>query len=108
MPWVRKRGLFEVNRRQLPLLLMLIAGAITTLTVYFKGLGLKTMLIALLAAFVAFYFLGSLIEYILDSFDKKTEPEVSDEGEVIEKEASASTPVQEKPQESAEEEEVAQ
>ena len=95
-----------MNRRQLPLVLMLIAGAITTLTIYFKGLGLKTMLIALLAAFVAFYFIGSLVEYILDSFDKKTNSEVSAEGEVIEKEASA--PAQEKPAEPAEEEEVAQ
>ena len=96
-----------MKRRQLPLLLMLIAGAITTLTVYFKGLGLKTMLIALLAAFVTFYFIGSLVEYILDSFDKKTSSEVSDEGEVIEKEASAATPVQEQTTEPSEEEEVA-
>lgn len=95
-----------MNRKQLPLLLMLIAGAITTLTIYFKGLGLKTMLIALLAAFVTFYFIGSLVEYILASFDKKNTPEVSDEGEVIEKEAVA--PVQEKASEPAEEEEVAQ
>ena len=95
-----------MNRRQLPLLLMLIAGAITTLTVYFKGLGLKTMLIALLAALVAFYFIGSMVEYILSSFDKKNAQEVSDEGEVIEKEAA--TPVQERVSEAAEEEEVAQ
>ena len=95
-----------MKRKQLPLLLMLIAGAITTLTVYFKGLGLKTMLIALLAAFVTFYFIGSLVEYILDSFDRKSAPEVSDEGEVIEKEASA--PVQDIESEPSAEEEVAQ
>ena len=95
-----------MKRKQLPLLLMLIAGAITTLTVYFKGLGLKTMLVALLAAFVTFYFIGSLVEYIMDSFDKKTAPEVSDEGEVIEKQATA--PAKEQVQETSEEEEVAQ
>jgi hypothetical protein len=55
---------------------------------------------------VAFYFIGSLVEYILSSFDKKNAPEVSDEGEVIEKEAA--TPVQERAPEAAEEEEVAQ
>ena len=76
-----------MNRKQLPLLLMLIAGAITTLTVYFKGLGLKTMLIALLAAMFIFGFIGSLIEYIINSFDINRNSEVSDEGEVIEKEA---------------------
>ena len=94
--WVRKRGLFEVNRKQLPLVLMLISGAITTLTVYFKGLGLKTMLIALLAAMVIFGFIGSLIEYILNSFDRNQNSEVSDEGEVIEKEA-VDQPVTEAP-----------
>lgn len=74
-----------MTRKQLPLLLMLIAGAITSLTVYFRGLGLKTMLIALLAALVIFYFIGSVIKMILDSFEKKNENRVSEEGEVIEK-----------------------
>lgn len=76
-----------MKRKQLPLILMLIAGAITSLTVYFKGLGLSTMLIALLAAFVTFYLIGSIIKMVLDSFDKKNQERVSDEGEVIEKES---------------------
>ncbi len=76
-----------MKRKQIPLLLMLIAGAITSLTVYSRGLGLKTMLIALLAAFVTFFFLGSVIVYIFDSIDEKNEKKVSDEGEVIEKES---------------------
>ena len=93
-----------MNRKQLPLILMLLAGAITTLTIYFKGLGLKTMLIALLAAMVIFGFIGSLIEYILNSFDRKEAAEVSDEGEVIEKEAIAQTTEEiEAPKEEAEE-----
>lgn len=81
-----------MTRKQLPLILMLIAGAVTTLTVYFRGLGLKTMTIALLATLVAFYFLGSIIKMILDSFDKKNIDEVSEEGEVIEKDASEEEP----------------
>ena len=65
---------------------MLIAGAIVSITVYMKGLGLKTMLIALLAALVAFYFLGSIIVSILDGFDKRNEiMRLSEEGEVIDK-----------------------
>ena len=75
-----------MKRQQLPLLLMLIAGAIVSITVYMKGLGLKTMLIALLAALVAFYFLGSIIVSILDGFDKRNEiMRLSEEGEVIDK-----------------------
>ena len=75
-----------MKRQQLPLLLMLIAGAIVSITVYMKGLGLKTMLIALLAALVAFYFLGSIIVSILDGFDRRNEiMKLSEEGEVIDK-----------------------
>ncbi len=77
-----------MKRKQLPLLLMLVAGAVTTITVYFRGLGLTTMLIALLAVLLVFYVIGSFIVYMLDSFDKKNEEQaVSDEGEVIEKES---------------------
>lgn len=75
-----------MKRQQLPLLLMLIAGAITSITVYMRGLGLKTMLIALLAALVAFYFLGSIIVSILDGFDRRNAiMKLSEEGEVIDK-----------------------
>lgn len=76
-----------MNRKTLPLMLMLIAGAVTSITVFSRNLGLQTMLIALLASLVAFYFIGSVIVYVLDSFDRKNmENSVSDEGEVIEKE----------------------
>lgn len=76
-----------MNRKKLPLLLMLTAGAITSLTVYFKGLGLTVMLIALLASLTAFGLLGVIICNILDSMEKKNaREEISDEGEVIEKE----------------------
>jgi len=76
-----------MDRRKLPLLLMLLAGAMTALIVYFKGMGLLDMLIALLAVMIIFNFIGTVIKNILDSFDKANEKKVSDEGEVIEKEA---------------------
>lgn len=65
--------------------LMLLAGAMTSLVVYFKGLGLTTMLIALLASMIVFYMIGCAIKMVLDSFDKDKKSMVSDEGEVIEK-----------------------
>lgn len=78
-----------MTRKQMPLVLMLVAGSATCLITYFRGYTLKTMLIALLATLVAFYFMGSIIKMILDSFDKANEKaKVSDEGEVIEKEPS--------------------
>ena len=76
-----------MKRKQIPLVLMLIAGAVTSLTVYFRDLGLKTMLIALLASMLTFYFIGSVIKMVFDSLEAKENAEVSDEGEVIEKES---------------------
>lgn len=82
-----------MNRKVMPVILMLLAGALTSLLAYFRGFGLKKMLLALMAAMVVFFLMGSIIRMILDNFDKKNEEaekakeEVSDEGEVIEKEA---------------------
>ena len=74
-----------MKRQKLPAILMLSAAAITALIVYFKGYGLKVMLIALLAVLVIFYIIGSAIKMVLDSFEKRNSERVSDEGEVIEK-----------------------
>lgn len=75
-----------MTRRQMPLVLMLTAGLVTSLFTYFKGYKLSSMLIALLATLVVFYMIGCIIRMILDSFDKKNKEQVAPEGEVIEKE----------------------
>ena len=64
---------------------MLSAAAVTAIIVYARGLGLKWMVISLLVVLIVFYFIGSGIKMVLDSFDKKNDEQVSDEGEVIEK-----------------------
>ena len=74
-----------MDRKKLPAIFMLSAAAITALVVYFRDLGLKVMLIALLAVSVAFYFIGDIVRMVLDSYYKENEAQVSDEGEVIEK-----------------------
>lgn len=76
-----------MDRRKIPPIMMLTAAAITALVVYFRGLGLKTMIIALLVVLIVFYFLGSVVEMVLNNFDKENTDKVADEGEVIEKEA---------------------
>ena len=84
-----------MTRKQIPVLLTLIAASITALATYFNGYSLKDMTIALLATIVAFYFIGSVIKMILDSFEKKNneakEKEASENGEVIEKEVITET-----------------
>ena len=80
-----------MTRKEMPLLLMLVAGLTTALVAYFKGFNLSTMLIALLATLVVFYMIGCIIKMILDSFDKKNNAKLADEGSVIEKEPSPET-----------------
>ncbi|MCR5278158.1 MAG: hypothetical protein K6E19_01840 [Lachnospiraceae bacterium] len=74
-----------MDRKKIPAILMLSASAITSLIVYFRGYGLKVMVIALAAVLIAFYIIGSVIRMVLDSYYKANEEQVSDEGEVIEK-----------------------
>ncbi len=77
-----------MTRQKMPLILMLLAGLVTALVAYYRNYTLMDMLIALLATLVIFYFIGSVIKMILDSFDRKNNAEIEKEGEVIEKEPS--------------------
>lgn len=76
-----------MNRKLIPLILMLVAGGITTVMSFVSGYSLRDKLLALLLVLLIFYFLGSLIQFLLDFFDKQNEEREKQEGEVIEKEA---------------------
>lgn len=76
-----------MKRKAIPSIIMLTAAAITALIVYFKDAGLQTMIISLLAVMVIFYFIGSVIELVFKKFEEQNNSKVSDEGEVIEKDA---------------------
>lgn len=75
-----------MNRKLLPLLLMLIAGAITSVMTFVWGYSLKDKLFALLLVLLIFYFLGSVMKWLLDYFDRQNERKAEEAGEVIEKE----------------------
>ncbi|MBO7358112.1 MAG: hypothetical protein J6U37_06345 [Lachnospiraceae bacterium] len=77
-----------MTRKEMPVVLTLAALAATALIVYYKGYGLITMLIALLAVFCVFYFIGTVIRMVLDSFYAENKKRKEEEGEVIEKEPS--------------------
>lgn len=76
-----------MDRRLLPLILMLIAGGITAVMSFALGYPLKDKLFALLLVLLIFYFLGRFIQSLLDYFDKQNAERAKEEGEVIEKEA---------------------
>ena len=86
-----------MNTRQIPLIVMLSAGAIVRICTKAMNYELETALWILLAVLVVFYIAGCVIKRTLDAFEaerlkaEKEQEEVSDEGEVIEKDAAEDT-----------------
>lgn len=76
------------KRKLLPIILMLTAGAVTSIITYLKDYELTEMLWTLLGVLIIFYLLGLGIKKVLDVFDEqiKEAEENRDEGSVIEKE----------------------
>lgn len=76
-----------MNRKNIPLLLMLPAGAVTFIITVIQKYAMVEKLAILLAVLVLFYLLGSILVWTLDYFDRQNEEKRKEEGEVIEKEA---------------------
>ncbi len=73
-------------RRFLPSILMLTAGAVTCIITMIRQYPMLTQLLVLFAVLLLFYFLGSIIKWTLDYFDKQNAKPDGEVGEVIEKE----------------------
>ncbi len=74
-----------MNRNNMPLVLMLAAGAVTCVITYINDYPMLNRLVTLLIVLLLFYFLGSLMKWTLDYFDSQNEKKSKEEGEVIEK-----------------------
>ena len=74
-----------MNRKNMPLLLMLGAAAVTSILTYVMHYTILQKLIALLVVLLIFYVLGSTLRWVLDTFEAQNEKAALDEGEVIEK-----------------------
>lgn len=70
-----------MNRKNLPLLLMLTAGAVTCVITYVMDYSMVTKLMSLLLVLVLFYFFGSILKWTLDSFDRQNEENGKQEAE---------------------------
>jgi len=75
-----------MNRKNLPLLLMLTAGAVTCIITYIQQYPLMEKLILLFVALLFFWLMGCALEGTLNYFDSQNEERLKEEGEVIEKE----------------------
>lgn len=76
-----------MNRKNLPMVLMLLAGAITCIITFIREYAMVERLAILLGVLVLFYLLGSILVWTLNYFDMQNEQRRKEEGEVIEKEA---------------------
>ncbi len=74
-----------MNRKSIPLVLMLLAGAITCIITFIRQYSVIDKLVALLAVLIIFLILGNVLRYTLDYFDSVNEKKALEEGEVIEK-----------------------
>ena len=79
--------------KNIPFILMLVAGSITSIMTYIFQYEIKTALLVLLSVLLVFYCLGLLLINVIFSFDKKNEEERKakelEEGVVLEKEETA-------------------
>lgn len=87
-----------MNRKNLPLILMLTAGAVTCIITFIRKYTMLEKLASLLAVLVLFYLLGSILKWTLDYFDAQNEKKRQEEGEVIEKEAAENSESNEGPE----------
>ncbi len=65
---------------------MLFAGAVVSITMRMLHYDLQTMLIVLLCVLLGFYFVGRILQIMLDRFEQQIQDAHMEEGEVIEKE----------------------
>jgi hypothetical protein len=75
-----------MKRKMIPVILMLTAGAVTSIISYVRDYELTKMLWLLLATLIIFYILGLIVKKILDVFDEQIKRQEELEGAVIEKE----------------------
>ncbi len=76
-----------MKRNNMPLILMLVAGAVTCIITFIQNYPIWAKLLSLLIVLVVFYFLGSLLKWTIDTFERQNEMKNKEEGEVIEKDA---------------------
>ena len=77
-----------MNRKYVPLILMLAAGAITCVVTFIRDFSILGKLGSLLFVLVVFYFLGSVLKWTLDYFDRQNEAAAEEEEKEEEEEES--------------------
>lgn len=74
-----------MNRKKLPLLSMLTAGAVMCIITFINQYTALVRLTSLFGIMLLFYFLGNVLKWTLDFFESQNEKKRQEEGAVIEK-----------------------
>ena len=83
-----------MDRKNLPLLMMLTAGAVMCIISYVQRFTILAKLVSLFVVLLVFYLLGSVLVWILNRFEQQNEERLREEGEMIEKDGEAVEEVQ--------------
>ena len=75
-----------MNRRTMPFILMLVAGAFTCIMTFINEYSIIDKLLILSIVMFVFYILGVILQKVLDHFDKQNEEKRRAEEEAREKE----------------------
>ena len=70
-----------MNRKNMPLILMLTAGACTCIVTMVQAYSVLASLVALFAVMLLFYCLGNGVRLLLDRFDRQNEEKAKQEQE---------------------------
>ena len=62
-----------MGKKDLPLIVMLVAGAVTCIITFVKNYSVLGKLVSLFVVLLIFYILGSILEYLINKFEKQNE-----------------------------------
>lgn len=69
-----------MDRKNLPLLLMLVTGIVTCVITFIEKYTMIAKLVSLFVVLLLFYVLGSVLKWTLDFFDRQNEEKLKEEG----------------------------
>ncbi|MCR5785402.1 MAG: hypothetical protein K6G40_07165 [Eubacterium sp.] len=82
-----------MNTKNIPALIMLLAGFIAAMTMIIKGRTTKDYLITLILVLVIFYIIGLIVKFILDKFIKMEDPNKQPEEKIETSESLEDIPI---------------
>ncbi len=80
----KKAEIRAKKRKLIPPFVMLLAGAIVSITMFVQHYKSKDMLVILLCVLLVFFVAGEVLKYMLDRFEADAEARRREEGEVFE------------------------